>query len=182
MPSSSKSSEDCSQSSSYKSISSSISDKMSGASPQHAVQDNSNNASPKLVQSENECQNASAKEHNSKPTPENKIKIDNSGQTISTFQPTLSKTNSSPISSQQILGTTDTNQQSTTTLELPKSESTKNIDLSALSTVLDDEKNKEEKPGMSNDLIEENSKSNSDHSPQNTSNLYCIGINSNLKI
>ncbi|CAI6357219.1 unnamed protein product [Macrosiphum euphorbiae] len=136
MPSSSKSSEDCSQSSSYKSINSSSSDKMSGTSPQHAVEDNSNNASPKLVQSENQCQNASTKEL----TLENKIQPDN-----------------------------NTNPQTTATLEIPKSESTKNIDLSTLSTVLDDGKNKEEKSTvLSNDLIEEKSKSNSDHRPQNT--------------
>lgn len=165
MPSSSKSSEDCSQSSSYKSINSSSSDKMSGTSPQHAVEDNSNNASPKLVQSENQCQNASTKEL----TLENKIQPDNSEQTISTLQPTYSP----PINSQQMLCTTDTNPQTTATLEIPKSESTKNIDLSTLSTVLDDGKNKEEKSTvLSNDLIEEKSKSNSDHRPQNTSNLY----------
>jgi len=169
MPSSSKSSEDCSQSSSYKSINSSSSDKMSGASPQHAVEDNSNNASLKLIQSENQCQNDSTKEFNPKLTLENKIQPDNSGQIISTLQPTYSP----PINSQKMLCTTDTNQQTTDTLELPKSESTKNIDLSTLSTVLDDGKNKEEKSTvLSNDLIEEKSKSNSDHRPQNTSNLY----------
>lgn len=171
LPSSSKSSEDCSQSSSYKSINSSISDKTSGASPQHEVQDNSNNASPKLVQSENQCQNASTKEYNSKLTLENKMKTDGSGQAISKFQPTYSP----PINSQQMLCTTDTNQQTTTTLGLPKSESTDNIDLSTLSTVLDDGKNKEEKStDVSNDLIEEKSTSNSDLRPQNTSNIYYI--------
>jgi len=169
MPSSSKSSEDCSQSSSYKSINSSSSDKMSRASPQHAVEDNSNNASSKLVQSENQCQNASTKEFNSKITLENKIQPDNNEQTISTLQSTYSP----PINSQQIHCTTDTNNQTTATLELPKSETTKNIDLSTLSTVLDDGKNKEEKSTvLSNDLIEEKSKSNSDHRPQNTSNLH----------
>lgn len=175
MPSSSKSSEDCSQSSSYKSINSSISDKMSGASPQHAVQGNSNNASPKLVQSENQCQTSSAKVCNSKLTLENKIKTDNGGQTISTIQPTLPKTNSPPINSQQTLCTSDTNQQTTATVGLPRSESIKNIDLSTLSSVLDDGKNKEEKSIVApNELIEEKSKSNSEHRPQNTSNLYYI--------
>jgi len=174
MPSSSKSSEDCSQSSSYKSMNSSISDKMSGTSPQHSVQDNSNNASPKLVQSENQCQNTSTKEYNSKLTLENKMKTDDSGQTKSTCQPIYSP----PINSQKTLCTTDTNQQTTVTLELSKSESTKNIDLSTLSTVLDDGDNKEEKStAESNDLIEEQSKSNSDHKPQNTSNLYNIRMN-----
>lgn len=173
MPSSSKSSEDCSQSSSYKSINSSISDKMSGASPQHAVQDNSNNASPTLVQSENQCQNASTKEYNSKLTLENKMKTDDNGQTISKLQPTCS----SPINSQQMLQTTDTNQQTITTLGLPKSESTKTIDLSTLSTVLDDEKNKEEESTvMSNEIVEEKSTSSSDHKQQNTSNIYYIRL------
>lgn len=176
MPSSSKSSEDCSQSSSYKSINSSISDKMSGASPQHAVQGSSNNASPKLVQSENQCQNGSTQVCNPKLTTfENKIKTDNDGQTISTIQPTLPKTYSPPINSQQTLCTTDTNQQTTATLELPKNESTKNIDLSTLSSVLDDGKNTEEKSiVVSNELTEEKLKSNSHHKLQNTSDLFNI--------
>jgi len=174
MPSSSKSSEDCSQSSSYKSINSSISDKMSGTSSQHAVEDNSNNASPKLVQSEN----ASTKEYYSKLTLENKMKTDSSGQSISKFQPTYSP----PINSQQMLCTTDANQQTTSTLGLPKSESTKNIDLSTLSSVLDDGKNKEEESTvMSNEIIEEKSTCSSDHKPQNTrqnmSNIYYIRMN-----
>ncbi|KAE9544096.1 hypothetical protein AGLY_001785 [Aphis glycines] len=169
MPSSSKSSEDCSQSSSYKSINSSISDKVSGASPQHAVQGSSNNASPKLVQSENQCQNGSAQVCNLKLTFENKIKTDNDVQTISTTQPTLPKTYSPPINSQQTLCTTDTKQQTTATLGLPKNESTKNIDLSTLSSVLDDGKNTEEKSiVVSNELTEEKLKSNSHHKPQNT--------------
>jgi len=175
MPSSSKSSEDCSQSSSYKSINSSISDKMSGSSPQHAVQGSSNNASPKLVQSENQCQNGSAQVCNPKLTLENKMNTDNDGQTISTTQPTLPKTYSPPINSQQTPCIADTNQQTTATLGLPKNESTKNIDLSTLSSVLDDGKNTEEKSiVVPNELTEEKLKSNSHHKPQNTSNLFNI--------
>lgn len=172
MLSSTKYSEDSSQSSSYNSIYLSISDKVSVASPQHADQDNTTKETPKLVQSENQFQDASAKVDSSKLTCENQIKTDNSGQNISTIQPTLPNTNlpSPPLNSLQLVCTIDTNQQTTSTVELPRSESTKNIDLSTLSTVLDDGKNKEEKAIIvSNDEIEEKTKTNSDNKPQNTS-------------
>lgn len=123
-----------------------------------------------MVPTTTQFQNSGVKANNSKFTPENKTKPDNSVQTNSKFQPALSKSSSPPPNSQQLL-CTDTKPQTTTFVGLPMNESSKTIDLSSLSAVLE-EKNKEEtSTAVMNDITDDKSKS--DHKPQNTS-MYFI--------
>lgn len=168
LPSSSKLSEACSQSSSC--INSSISDKES-ASSQTEIHTNTTYTSPKTVQSITQFPNSNAKPYTSKFTPEIKTKADNSVQAISKGQPTLPKTLcSSPANSQQTLSL-DSNPQTMTLKGPSRNEPKNNIDLSSLSAVLDDGENKDEKSVVVlNDTSDENSKSNIDQNPQNTSN------------
>lgn len=170
IPSSSKSSETSNQSSSLPNLP--VSDKVSTAS-QPEVQNNSTFANSKTIQSSPQFQNAGAKVFNSKLTTENKTKSDNGVQTVSKYQPPLQKTYSPPMNSQQTHGTTDSKPQITAFKGSPRNDSTKSIDLSSISNVLEDVKNKDEKSAaMSNDTTDEKSKSNSDHKQQTTSNLF----------
>lgn len=174
IPSSSKSSETPNPSSS--STNSSVSDKVSTAS-QLAVQNISTYANSKTVQSTPQFQNTGAKVFNSKLTTENKTKSDNGVQTVSKFQPTLQKTYSPPMNSQQT-HSTDTKPQITAYKGSSRNESTKSIDLSSISNALEDVKHKDEKSTvLSNDTTDEKSKSNSDHKPQTTSNIFYMSIN-----
>lgn len=167
LPSSSKLSEACSQSSSC--INSSISDKES-ASFQTEIQTNLAYTSPKTVQSTTQFPNTNAKPYTSKFTPETYTKPDNSIQAISKVQPTLPKTlSSSPVNPQQTLSV-DTKPQTMTLKGPSKNEPPKNIDLSSLSAVLDDGGNKDENSVVLNVIPDENSKSIIDQNSQITSN------------
>lgn len=99
-------------------------------------------------------------------------------QTVPKFQPTLPKTYSPPISTQQS-HITDTNLPtvSTTTFKGPsnKNESTKTVDVPSLLKVLEDTTINEEKSGIApNDISEEKPKPNTDHKPQSSSNFLFV--------
>lgn len=176
IPSSSISSEAFNQSS-YKSINSTMLDKVSAASPPPVVQTNLTSTGSKTVQSITQFQNSSSKTYNLKFTAEDKTKPDSSVQTATKFPPTFPEIYSPPMNLQQSQNT-DINSQTTTFKGPVKNEPTKTIDLSSLSAVLEDGKNKEEKSiVVSNDVIEEKSKLSSDHKPQNSSNLFYFKIN-----
>jgi hypothetical protein len=149
---------------------------VSAVSTQPAIQNN--HTSPKAVSSSTQFQSsAGAKVYNSKLTSENKMKPDSSVQAVSKCQPTLLKTCSPPITTQQS-HITDTNppEASTNTFKEPsKNESTKTIDVPSLLKVLEDTTIKEEKSGaVSNDISEEKPKSNADQKPQSSSNFLFV--------
>lgn len=176
IPSSSKSSSETSNQNSSLTDNSSVLDKVSTTS-QPPVQNNLTYANSKTVQSTPQLQNAGAKVFNSKSTTENKTKsTDNGVQAVSKFQPPLQKTYSPPMNSQQT-HSADSKSQAATFKGSSRNESTKSIDLSSISNALEDVKNKDEKsPILSNDTADEKSKSNSDHKPQTTSNLFYSSI------
>lgn len=153
-PSSSKCPESCNQNKSYNSSSSSVPDNVSTDSSSSAVQNNSH-ANKKSVET-TVVQNAGAESLNSKVISENKINADDSEQNVPNTQEDLCANTKLP----------------TTTSKTPSlKEPAKPIDLTSLSTALEDEENKEKKSSaMSNDLTDEKPKSNFDQKQLSSSN------------
>lgn len=159
-----------SHSSSYKTTNSSISDKLSSAS-QPAVQSNLTLTSPQAAQSPTQVPCSGAQIGNSIITSENKTKPEKICQSSSTCQSAIPITSPTNI---QINTCTDSKPPITLKGSTSKNEPTKTIDLSSLSTVLEDEKSIV-KP---NEVTDEKSRSNPDQIPPNTSNVFKIKINS----
>lgn len=162
IPPTSISSDACSQSSSYKTTNSSISGKVSSASSRPAVESNPTVTNPQVAQSPTQVQSSDAQIGNSMLISGNKTKPENSGQSSSKCQSIL------PITSPTILqSNTCTDEKLPTTLKgsPSKNEPTKTIDLSSLSTALEDEKSIVEP----NKISEEKSESNPDQTLPNTS-------------
>jgi len=140
-------------------MNSSVLENASAISPLPAVQNNLSKAKA----SANTLQ--STKVHNLKISSETKTKPDNNVQTVAKVQSTLPKVYSIPTNSQQAKST-DTKLQ-TTKSKTSVNEPTKTIDLSSLSAVLEDGKNKDDKSTIINDATDK--KHTSDTNSQNTS-------------
>lgn len=165
---SSKSPEACNQSDLSKSLNS---DHVSIDSPPLAVQNI--HESSKVVKS-TELQVSGAKACNLKCTAENKLVLDNSELTVAKFQSTSLKTNSPPLHSEEA-SCVDTTLPKNTLKPSSKTELSKTIDLSSLSAVLEDGKNKGENPiSALNNVIDEKLKYYPDQKEESLSNYFFI--------
>lgn len=163
-PQLSKSPESCNQNDSLKSV---HLDNVSTDSSTPAVQNT--HESCNVVQS-TQLQASSEKACNSKCTSENKIVPDSSEETISKCQSTSPKTNSPPTNFQET-SFVDISLQTNTVKPSSKNESSKTIDLSSLSAVLEDGQNKEKKHSSApNNVTDEKLKSNPDQKEEISSN------------
>lgn len=166
-------------------MNSTVPDNASIDSPQPAIQNNSTHTSSTPVHS-TQIQNSDEKTCPLKCIPENKKNLDDA-ENISNIQSTLPKTHLPPKNSQETVSV-NTKLHINTSKPSSKNETTKSIDLSSLSTALENENNKEEKPIAASIIsTDEKLKSNSVKKQQitttSTSNcIYLIKIYLEIKI